>query len=198
MKENNKSVIIVLIVITIIMGIITILALNGTISLNQKRTDNTEEITDNTQNNTPVYNYSNIKGLYTFTGNEITDENNNKFTPTYYLYLYENGTFNYKLSMGAPFGYMGNYIIIDNKIILNYLFSTNSGAGINVTEGTHTININDDNTLIDTNQPIDTINLTSVTLEKATLEDENTFLNGNDFSNILNNYHISNNIPNTQ
>jgi len=186
MKENNnKGIIIFLIIITIIMGIITILALNGTISLKQKQTENTEEITDNTQ----IYNYSDIKGLYTFVSEKIIEENNNEITPSYNLFLYENGMFQYQLSTIYPFGYIGNYIIKDNQIVLNYLFSTNSGASIDVTEGTHTITINDNNKLIDNNQPISNINLTKITLtkdENNTIKYENTF-------NKINNYEITNN-----
>lgn len=186
MKENNnKGIIIFLIIITIIMGIITILTLNGTISLKQKQTENTEEITDNTQ----IYNYSDIKGLYTFVSEKIIDENNNEFTPSYNLFLYENGIFQYQLSTFYPFGYVGNYIIKDNQIILNYLFETHSDTSLTVTNGKHTITINDNNTLFDNNQPISNINLTKVTLTK----DENTNLNYDDIYNKINTYGIINN-----
>ena len=96
----------------------------------------------------------------------------------------------------TPYGYMGNYIIEDNTIVLNYLFETNSGAGIDVTTGTKKITITDADTLVDVNQSINIVNMTSVTLEKATSTEENEFLQSDDFSNILKNYHITNNVPN--
>ena len=68
--------------------------------------------------------------------------------------------------------------------------------GIDVTTGTKKITITDADTLVDVNQSINIVNMTSVTLEKATSAEENEFLQGNDFSNILKNYHIRNNVPN--
>ena len=67
------------------------------------------------------YHIAKKKGLYKFETEILTDESRNEYRATYNLYLYENGTFIYKLSTMAPFGYTGNYIIEDNKIRLSIL-----------------------------------------------------------------------------
>ena len=45
-----------------------------------------------------------MKGLYKFETEILTDESRNEYRATYNLYLYENGTFLYKISTMAPFG----------------------------------------------------------------------------------------------
>ena len=191
MKEkNNKGIILTLIISIIVMGIITILALTDTINLTNKKLNCSPETKEEITENIPTYTYETIKGLYSYKSEMITDENGNNFYAQYNLTLYENGIFQYQLSTLGPFGYIGNYIIKDNKIILNYLFSTNSGTDIEVTEGTHTITINDDNTLSDTNQPIININLTNITLTK---DENNNSLKYEDLYNKINNYGIINN-----
>lgn len=100
----------------------------------------------------------------------MQDENGNEGQFAFYLSLYENGTFNYRMSFLVPFGYIGNYIIKDDAIVLNYLFRTTSGAGIFRTTGTKTIIINSESNLIDSNpmEDVDYLNNkpTSVNLEK--------------------------------
>lgn len=194
MKENNnKSIIILLIIIIVVMAIITTLALTDTINLkNNPQSNNLTENKEEIKENTEIYSSENIKGTYSYKSEMITDEYENNFHASYNLTLYENGTFEYRLATIYPFGYIGNYIIKDNQIILNYLFETNSSTGINVTNGTHTITINNDNTLSDTNQPITNINLTTITLTK----DETIKLNYDDIYNKINNYTITNNSDN--
>ncbi len=203
MKNNNKGVIILLIIIILILATLFILFATNTIFFNASSKNNhSENTTTNNQENSNVtnkennkaYNYSEMKGLYKFETEILTDESGNKYRATYNLYLYENGTFIYKLSTMAPFGYMGNYIIEDNKIKLNYLFSTNSGASIKITKGSKNLAINSNNSITDENQPINTINLTNITLTKTNETEENKFItDGNDFEKILNNYNIENN-----
>jgi hypothetical protein len=67
------------------------------------------------------------------------------------LYLLDDGTFKYEYSAYAPIGVIGNYIIDNDTIILNYLFSTNSGTDLEVTEGTKKLIITDDEQIIDNN-----------------------------------------------
>lgn len=198
-QNNNRGLIALLIVIIVILSALCILLATGTISFKSNDVDNNEtnqNVNMNDNDNKFEYDYKSIKGLYKYTSETMKDENGNEYEASYNLYLYDNGTFNYRMATMVPYGYMGNYIIEDNTIVLNYLFETNSGAGIDVTTGTKKITITDENTLVDVNQSISIVNMTSVTLEKATSAEENEFLQGNDFSNILKNYHITNNVPN--
>lgn len=143
------------------------------------------------------YTYDDIKGLYTYRSETIIDEElGNEYDAFYYLYLNENGTFSYRMGTGAPFGYMGNYIIKDNTIVLNYLFSTNSGAEIIVTTGSKTITITANDTLVDGNPSVTVANMTNVTLKKASSAEASEFAQCEDLAYVLKNYHITNNAPN--
>lgn len=153
--------------------------------------ENQVENENNVTNNNVVYTYSDIKGLYeTMLSLDIDGE---KLDVYYSLYLWENGTFKYQYSAQAPFGVMGNYVIDGDKIILNYLFKTNSGASIEVTAGTKTLSINSDNSLIDYDYQFKSNDIDSIKLEKANSVDENTYLQTYDFNKILNSYEILNN-----
>ena len=195
-NNNNKVVILLLVIIIVILSLLCILFATETISFNSITSNEFNQNIKDDNKETVKYDYKSIKGLYKYIGETMKDENGNEFNASYNLYLYENGTFNYAMGTFGPFGYIGNYIIENNNIILNYLFSTNSGAGIDVTSGSKIITINNNNTLVDVNQSINIVNMTSVTLKKATFTEENEFLQDADFSNILKNYHIINNVSN--
>ena len=137
------------------------------------------------------YTYDSMKGLYKYASETVEDEYG-EHTALYYLYLNENGTFNYKMGTGALHGHIGNYIIKDNTIVLNYLFSTNSGAGIDATTGSKTITIAAKDTLVDANPSVTVANMTKVTLKKATSAEESEFAQYEDVSYILKNYELSN------
>ncbi|MGN1358110.1 MAG: hypothetical protein ACI4WU_01950 [Bacilli bacterium] len=139
------------------------------------------------------YTYSKIKGLYKYSDSTLKDDDGTVYSVSYQLYLYENGTFIYNFSRNSHYGYMGNYIIVDDTIVLNYLFSTGGGVGIIVTNGSKILKIETNNLLVDEDQPITSVNLKNVTLERATLEEENLFLQANNFSNILSDDPIMNN-----
>ncbi len=177
MMKNNKG----LLITVIILGVLVVLLGSYIVY------DNSADVTE--------YTYSGIKGLYTYTSETIKDEYG-EYAAFYYLYLYENGTFTYRMGTGAPFGHMGNYIIKDNTIVLNYLFSTNSGAGIDVTTGSKTITIASKDTLVDANPSVTVANMTNVTLKKASSAQANEFSQYEDFSYILKNYEITNHASN--
>lgn len=143
------------------------------------------------------YTYESVKGLYkNTTETTINVDGEINLVARYDLYLYDNGTFNYRYGTMTRMGYMGNYIIKDNTIVLNYLFSTGNDMGISVTNGSKTLIINDDGSITDDKQDLITLSLTSIKLEKATANEEIEFLNENDFSKVLNDYYISNNAIN--
>ena len=87
---------------------------------------------------------------------------------------------------------IGNYIIVDDEIRLNYLFTGGSDAGINATNGSKVLKIKDKNTLVDddahfyTNGGLKTIDLT---------KDNSNSYNTNEFdlNYIVNNYGLFNN-----
>ncbi len=158
--------------------------------------DNFIKTDDVIQPNAKAYTYDGVKGLYTYTSETVTTESGDEIFAFYYLYLYENGTFKYTMGTGAPYGRMGNYIIKDDTIVLNYLFNTNSGAEIIVTTGSKTISITDKDTLVD-NDPSATVgNITSVVLKRTSAEEENEYLQSEDFSRILKNSLITNDASN--
>ncbi len=148
--------------------------------------------------NEKEYTYDSVKGLYKYIGETITNELGSEYFAYFYLHLYENGTFSYEMGTGAPWGYMGNYIIEGNKIVLNYLFSTDSGAGMIVTTGSKTITITANDTLVDANPLVTAGNIKKVTLKKASSAEESEFLQGGGFSHRLNNSYIFNDAMNTQ
>ena len=95
------------------------------------------------------YSYNDMKGFYST--KETVNIDSQNFTEAYTLYLSEDGTFRYEYVMNAPRSVMGNYTIVDDEIRLNYLFTSNSGAGIFATNGSKTLKIKDKNTLVDNN-----------------------------------------------
>ena len=145
---------------------------------------------------TEKYNYDNIEGLYSHSTESKKDENGNEYSFNFNLYLYKNGTFNYRMSAIAPYGYIGNYIIKDDTVILNYLFRTGSGADLFITNGNKTLRLNSVYSITDSNPMEDSKfnnKPTSIDLKKQSKEKAEEFLKNNDFSNYINNYSISKN-----
>lgn len=185
MMKNNRGLPIASIVLAVLVVVM------GSCIIYNNYTDKNTDIDKNDE--TIEYTYDGIKGLYTYFGDKKTVSPENEISAFFYLYLDENGTFNYKMGTAAPYGYMGNYIIKDNTIILNYLFRTSSGADITVTSGSKTITITSDGSLVDFDPSVNMDDLTSVTLKKASAEQESQFLQSDDFSKIINDYYIINN-----
>ena len=122
------------------------------------------------------YTYDKMTGFYKYKDEESS----------YILYLWENGTFMYEYSNEFyPSGVMGNYTIVDDKILLNYMFTTGSDASIYVKKGSKTIIIKDSNTLLDESTDIEQ---KRIELNKTT-PDEN-FIKMYDFYNITDTYII--------
>ena len=141
-KGKSNRVTILLLLIIVILAVALYLSLTGKITLSKnepaERNNNTTETTTTEETN---YTYENIKGLYSYKSETQTDESGNEFNYYYGLYLYENGTFNYRIGTFARFGYIGNYTIVGNEIKLNYLYSYNSGTGLNISKESKTIKI---------------------------------------------------------
>lgn len=138
MKETNKKIIITLMMIILVLSVFYMLALTGSITLKpeEKCISQPQEIENKT------YTYEEMKGLYSYTGETENDGQGNEYRISADLYLYGNGTYRYINYTNAPHGHIGNYIIVDNKIVLNYLYRTGSGTGITATKETSEITIN--------------------------------------------------------
>lgn len=138
-----------------------------------------------------IYTYHDLQGLYTYTTETIAEDTGDEYTAFYDLYLDENGTFTYRMGTGAPSGYIGNYVIKDDALVLNYWFRTNSGAGLTVTVGSKTLSIASGDTLVDADPSLIVGNLTSVILKKASAAEEQEYAQyDKDVSYILNNSEI--------
>lgn len=147
---------------------------------NNKQASKTENKTKENKgenSNKKSYSYSDVKGLYEFE-KKIDDE----FSAFYTLYLYENGTYKYQYGVEVPEGTIGNYIIEENKIIMNALFATGSDVGAHATSGNITLNINEDGTLSDKNGVIKVQDtnisntLNNIKLQKTSQEKEKKYL----------------------
>lgn len=186
-EKNINRVNLLLVFVTIFLAILCVLFVTGTISFTNNKTNNnsvnSNQPIDNDSNNSTIYTADSIEGVYSYVTDEMTDENGNKFTASYNLTLYANGLFEYRMATMAPFGYIGNYTINDNKITLNYLFGTTSGYGINVLdkEQTKEIVIDSDGHLIDVHQSMQSLGFDTVHLTK----DNSKSINNNEILNKL-------------
>lgn len=107
--------------------------------------NNSDSVVDNTKS---AYSYDNIKGLYKYNKKLNADS-----TAQYELCLLDNGTFSYHYMTEFDHALWGNYIIVNDEIILNQLFTTESDVGIHaIEEGKIKLKINSDGTITDTNE----------------------------------------------
>ena len=118
-----------------------------------EKTNTNAEITKNNSdsvvdNNKSAYSYDNIKGLYKYNKKLNADS-----TAQYELCLLDNGTFSYHYMTEFDHALWGNYIIVNDEIILNQLFTTESDVGIHaIEEGKIKLKINSDGTITDANE----------------------------------------------
>ena len=122
--------------------------------------NNEENKTETTENNdsqekkeNDIYTYKSISGKFSLGEKELeTLDNGEVITGNAFLYLKENGTFVYdKGNTYTHCGYIGNYIIIDNKIYLNYWLGFGGDNSLEVHKGSRVIEIENSNVLIDDN-----------------------------------------------
>lgn len=107
--------------------------------------NSSDSVVDNTKR---AYSYDNIKGLYKYNKKLNADT-----TAQYELCLLDNGTFSYHYMTEIDHALWGNYIIVNDEIILNQLFTTESDVGIHaIEEGKIKLKINSDGTITDTNE----------------------------------------------
>ena len=92
--------------------------------------------------------------------------------------------------MNAPRGVIGNYIIVDDEIKLNYLFNTGSDASLIATTGSKVLKIKDNKTIVENdaefakNGGSKTINLVR--------DNSNNNKEDNSITDYINNYEVIN------
>ena len=89
--------------------------------------------------------YNIIKGTYGYKGKE----SNSNYDFTCDLTLKEDGTFYYYVIEEGMIGFCGNYIIVEDHIILNKLFNIGTDGSLNLTKGQVQLKINSDKTISD-------------------------------------------------
>ncbi len=135
--------------------------------------------------------YESLEGKYT-----NTKKTSEEKSLLYYLTLYKNGTFQYEMcSDGIPRGYLGNYIINDNKITLVFWFSTASDIRVKATTGTINLKLNTDGTITDNNDLLKESD-NNVLLKKDIEESKNIYLEGTKtmVEHLINNGGLMNNL----
>lgn len=148
-----------------------------------EKTNTNAEITKNNSdsvvdNNKSAYSYDNIKGLYKYNKKLNADS-----TAQYELCLLDNGTFSYHYMTEFDHALWGNYIIVNDEIILNQLFTTESDVGIHaIEEGKIKLKINSDGTITDTNELLNVEEqykklFKEIKLEKSSNKDDIEVLN---------------------
>lgn len=148
-----------------------------------EKTNTNAEITKNNSdsvvdNNKSAYSYDNIKGLYNYNKKLNADS-----TAQYELCLLDNGTFSYHYMTEFDHALWGNYIIVNDEIILNQLFTTESDVGIHaIEEGKIKLKINSDGTITDTNELLNVEEqykklFKEIKLEKSSNKDDIEVLN---------------------
>ena len=169
-EKNKNGVNLFLIFVIAILAVLCILFATGTISLKKDTVDNNQNSNSNVQ-----YSYSEMKGLYKYTtGND-----------TYQLYLYDNGTYVFDLSVPySPNILLGNYIIENNTIKLNNLFRQGSGISVVLSSGNGTFIISNDKTIV-AESSITENNINGKTFEKCTVDEERKFIEASDTKSSL-------------
>ena len=161
MEKKNNSGMLVGVLIGIIIMLLVFVGLFATGTIGFKTTANTDNGQNNltsktnfsnedTKDEVKEYSYDKVAGYYEAKINEKAEGviEDDPGVTTYSLYLYENGTFSFRWAHMAPIGFIGNYIIKNNEIILNPMYDTNSGAGkTKTTNKPTTLTINQDETL---------------------------------------------------
>ena len=96
------------------------------------------------------------------------------------MYLYENGSFNYKNNPGLDSGSIGYYTFNDNELVLHEVVECGNDIGRRITSNTIKIQMNKDNSITDSKL--------NATLKKSTQKIENkTDLISTELKNALNN-----------
>ena len=181
-KKSNGTLVGILIGIVITLLVVGGLFVTGTIGFKKNTNVDNNQVGENTteESNNNSYTYKQLNGLYNYdVPTSEVDEAAGIFGGSYKLYLYDNGTYVYSSPSGARYGQIGNYIIENDSITLNSLFTFGSGVGINTSFGAKQVVIQDNNTL----------KVDNTVLTKTSNDD---FIKDNDFKNMIENSPVIN------
>lgn len=156
---------------------------NQVSNFEQPKSDEENNVKEQQTSN--IYSYSNVQGLYK---GSIKDKDG--VDRKYELYLSETGTFIYVNYVDSEKGIVGNYTIVDDKIILNYLFNKGNDAELTVTEGKKELKIGENYTITDS-KPGNT-NSSSLELTKEKNIQDDLYYSTNGVNYMINNSHIIN------
>lgn len=152
-----------------------------------KNNANSENVSSNEASNTATNNsaakniltFSSLSGIYVGDAKVepgTTPDGATEVT----LYLYENGSFNYKDDPGLDSGHVGYYTFNDNNLILHEVLACGNDIGRTITSDTITLKINSDNSLTDSKL--------NATLTKSSQKiDNKTDIISTELKNALNN-----------
>lgn len=141
MNKNSK------IVIVTLCTIIFMLCLFITYDKLLPKDNNINNQISTKDNNDTEKSIKDIIGKYEYAAERTSNEAPNS---TYTLNLYENGIFKYTASKGGQVGIIGNYVVDNNQLKLNYIFLTGSDVSLNPLKGTSVLTINEDGSIIGT------------------------------------------------
>ena len=190
MKKN----VFIVVLIIIILGMGGYLVYDKKLSKDESKQEKTSEKVvkeEERVNEDKVYTFNDVTGFYTFS-EPVPNNEGQQFKFSYSIYLWGNGTFNYRFTMNAGSHVLGNYTIVNDEIHLNYLFEGGNDAGITATTGEKLLKIVDKDHLQDNDGYYvnsggsKVINLTRDTNRTDNFDEYNV-------SEIINNYAIFNN-----
>lgn len=119
-----------------------------------------------------IYTYEELAGNYYYEKDAEVEEMPG-LMDRFYLVLGKDGTFTYAHRRDTQSGVIGNYMIDGNVITLNYIATTNNGAGIGeILDKTHTLIINEDKSITDENVDLNSIFTSKITLSRDGIPSE--------------------------
>lgn len=119
-----------------------------------------------------VYTYEEVAGNYYYEKDAEVEEMPG-LIDRFYLVLDKDGTFTYAYRRQVHGGVIGNYMINGNVITLNYIATTNNGAGLGeILNKTHTLIINEDKSITDEKVDLDSIFTSKIILSKDRIPSE--------------------------
>lgn len=168
-KKDNSFIVVLLVILVIGLGVLCTLFATNTIELSmfnkENKTPATEPNSENTNNETnTVVEPINLVGTYEYRDDEFTaSDGSTDWNKHALLQLNEDGTYVYVIThfmtgfSDIKLLYYGNYIVNDNNLILNNLFTDSQPSDPRIEYKHFTINLS-----IDENQRIIDINETTV------------------------------------
>ena len=184
-KSNTGLIVLIIILVIAVIGLGGFIAYDKVInSKSEVKEADVEEIEETKEEDKATYNYSTVKGVYTFEGEQDANGDADRYT----ISLSENGLYHYEAYKYAEAGQIGNYTIVGDEIHLNQIFLHGSDAALSVESGTKVLKINSEEEIIDNNpEKLSDKEYSQISLKKDSTKEIT------DFNNCFQNYGIFNN-----